>query len=161
LWPVEARRVRAGGPVVVVGSVVFYRWWNPSVVSLPAGSIGANDAITRLIDAAGQHPRRQHWIAVACVAANIATLGYYKYLDWTISLLNATGLLTLPAPHIAMPLGISLFTFTQIGYLIDCKQGVAKQRGLLNYLLFVTLFPHLIAGPILHNREMMPQFANP
>ena len=146
---------------LVAASFVFYGWWNPSFVPLLAGSIGANYAISRLIDGAGKHPRRQHWIVVGGVAANIATLGYYKYLDWTISLLNATGLLQLPAPHITMPLGISFFTFTQIGYLIDCKQGVAKQRGLLNYLLFVTFFPHLIAGPILHNREMMPQFANP
>ncbi|HET6306428.1 MAG TPA: MBOAT family O-acyltransferase, partial [Rhodopila sp.] len=62
---------------------------------------------------------------------------------------------------IVLPLGISFFTFTQIGYLVDTRQGVATDRGLLNYLLFVTFFPHLIAGPILHNREIMPQFAQP
>jgi alginate O-acetyltransferase complex protein AlgI len=62
-----------------------------------------------------------------------------------------------------MPLGISFFTFTltQIGYLIDCKQGLAKQRGLLNHLMFVTFFPHPIAGAILHNREMMSQVYDP
>jgi alginate O-acetyltransferase complex protein AlgI len=58
-----------------------------------------------------------------------------------------------------LPLGISFFTFTQIGYLVDVKQGAASKRGAINYALFVTFFPHLIAGPILHHREMMPQFA--
>ena len=66
----------------------------------------------------------------------------------------------MPFSDVILPLGISFFTFTQIGYLVDVKQGVAKDRGLLNYVLFVTFFPHLIAGPILHNREMMPQFAD-
>ena len=60
-----------------------------------------------------------------------------------------------------LPLGISFFTFTQIGYLLDCKAGVVKERSLLSYVLFVTFFPHLIAGPILHHKEMMPQFAQP
>ena len=64
-------------------------------------------------------------------------------------------------PVVPLPLGISFFTFTQLGFLVDVKQGVTKDRGFLNYLLFVTFFPHLIAGPILHNREMMPQFADP
>jgi len=64
-------------------------------------------------------------------------------------------------PGIVLPLGISFFTVTQLGYRIDCKQGVAKDRGFLNCLVFVTFFSHLIAGPILHNGEMMPQFTAP
>jgi D-alanyl-lipoteichoic acid acyltransferase DltB (MBOAT superfamily) len=62
---------------------------------------------------------------------------------------------------ILLPLGISFFTFTQIGYLVDCKGGIVKSSRLLDYCLFVTFFPHLIAGPILHHREILPQFANP
>ncbi len=61
---------------------------------------------------------------------------------------------------ILLPLGLSFFTFTQLGYLLDCQQGVAKENSFANYVLFVTFFPHLIAGPILHHREMMPQFAD-
>ena len=60
-----------------------------------------------------------------------------------------------------MPLGISFFSFTQIGYLIDCKAGITQDRNFLNYMLFVTFFPHLIAGPDLHNRDIMPQFGDP
>nr|WP_040462954.1 MBOAT family O-acyltransferase [Helicobacter bilis] len=62
--------------------------------------------------------------------------------------------------HIALPLGISFFTITQIAFLIDCFHGVVKERNPINYALFVTFFPHLIAGPILHHKEMMPQFAD-
>ena len=60
---------------------------------------------------------------------------------------------------IILPLGISFFTFTQIGFLLVCRGGIVKERSLLCYVLFVTFFPHLIAGPILHHKEMMPQFA--
>src|ERR1700753_3051699 len=60
---------------------------------------------------------------------------------------------------ILLPLGISFFTFTQISYLVDLAQGQAERQDLLSYVLFVTFFPHLIAGPILHHKEMMPQFA--
>ena len=60
--------------------------------------------------------------------------------------------------HIALPLGISFFTFTQIAYLVDVYKNIAEEYNILNYILFVTFFPHLIAGPIIHHKEMMPQF---
>ena len=60
--------------------------------------------------------------------------------------------------RVLLPLGISFFTFTQIGFLLDCKDGGIKDKSPINYLLFVTFFPHLIAGPILHHKEIMPQF---
>ena len=70
--------------------------------------------------------------------------------------------MTVPAGFAGpLPVGISFFTFTQLGYLMDCRHGIAKDRNLLDYVVFVTFFPHLIAGPILHNGEMMPQFADP
>jgi alginate O-acetyltransferase complex protein AlgI len=62
--------------------------------------------------------------------------------------------------QVVLPLGISFFTFTQMAYLVDCYRGEVKEYSLVNYALFVTFFPHLIAGPILHHREMMPQFAS-
>ena len=70
------------------------------------------------------------------------------------------GWIAADAGGVILPLGISFFTFTQIGYLVDCQQGLVRERGLPNYVLFVTFFPHLIAGPILHHREVMPQFAD-
>jgi D-alanyl-lipoteichoic acid acyltransferase DltB (MBOAT superfamily) len=146
---------------LVALSLVFYGWWNPTYVPLLLASISGNYLLSRLIYAWEKRPRRQAWTLALGVAANIGALGYYKYLGWLVSLLNATGAVRLPMPHIVLPLGISFFTFTQLGYLIDCRQGAAKDRGFLSYLVFVTFFPHLIAGPILHNREMMPQFSDP
>ena len=94
------------------------------------------------------------------IAGNLAALAYYKYLSAVIGFAALHFGLAIQPPVIVLPLGISFFTFTQTGYLIDCKQGVAKERNFMNYLLFVTFFPHLIAGPILHHQEIMPQFAD-
>jgi D-alanyl-lipoteichoic acid acyltransferase DltB (MBOAT superfamily) len=106
---------------------------------------------------------RPRW-RTACLSLTITidllVLCYYKYLTTIIHALTNLGLLHGAIPAIVLPLGISFFTFTQIGYLIDRHQGLVKERGFLNYLLFVTFFPHLIAGPILHHREIMPQFAD-
>jgi alginate O-acetyltransferase complex protein AlgI len=145
---------------LVVASLVFYAWWNPACVPILLVSIGGNYLLSRLILASAERPRRQQAFLIAGIAANLGALGYFKYLTWLIGLLNFAPFFHPRAPSIVLPLGISFFTFTQLGYLIDCKQGAARDRGLLNYLLFVTFFPHLIAGPILHHRDMMPQFAD-
>ena len=146
---------------LVAVSFVFYGWWNPAYVPLLALSMGGNYLLSLLIGTTERRPRLQTWVLALGVAANLGTLGYYKYLGWLVGLLNEAVGTHVPVLGIVLPLGISFFTFTQLGYLIDCKQGVAKDRGFLNYLVFVTFFPHLIAGPILHNGEMMPQFAAP
>ena len=146
---------------LVAVSFVFYGWWNPAYVPLLAISIGGNYLLSLLIGATERRPRLQAWVLALGVAGNLGALAYYKYLAWLIGLLNTAAGTHVGVAGIVLPLGISFFTFTQLGYLIDCKQGVAKDRGFLNYLVFVTFFPHLIAGPILHNGEMMPQFAAP
>jgi len=156
----QVGRVAAALWLVAV-SLVFYGWWNPPYVPLLALSIGGNYLLSRLLGATERRPQLQTWVLALGVTANLGALAYYKYLAWLIVLLNEAAGTRFAQPGIVLPLGISFFTFTQLGYLIDCKQGVAKDRGLLNYLVFVTFFPHLIAGPILHNGEMMPQFAAP
>jgi alginate O-acetyltransferase complex protein AlgI len=143
---------------LIVISVVFYGWWNPQFVILLLTSVSLNYIASELIFAAQRRPRLQAACLAGAIAANLTALIYYKYLASLIHAATGLGLLDSATPNIVLPLGISFFTFTQIGYLIDTKQGVAKERGLLNYVLFVTFFPHLIAGPILHNREIMPQF---
>ena len=96
-------------------------------------------------------------MALAC---NLAALFYYKYAYAVAASLLAHGVLrTSWMDNVLLPLGISFFTFTQIGFLIDCRGGSVRDRGLIDYILFVTFFPHLIAGPVLHHREIMPQFA--
>jgi alginate O-acetyltransferase complex protein AlgI len=153
-------RVRAALWLVAV-SFLFYGWWNPAYVPLLAISIGANYLLSLSIAATERRPRLQSWVLALGITANLGALCYYKYLAWLIGLLDTAAGLRVGVPGIVLPLGISFFTFTQVGYLIDCKQDAAKDRGFLDYLVFVTFFPHLIAGPILHNGEMMPQFGAP
>jgi alginate O-acetyltransferase complex protein AlgI len=67
---------------------------------------------------------------------------------------------SIPLINVALPIGISFFTFTQLAFLMDSYQGKVKERNFFQYALFVTFFPHLIAGPVLHHKQMMPQFAD-
>jgi alginate O-acetyltransferase complex protein AlgI len=146
---------------LIIASLVFYSWWDPRFLIILVVSVLFNFAMSEAIDAVTRWPRLQTLLLASVIAVNLAALVYYKYLFSLFGFLGELGLVHNEIGKIALPLGISFFTFTQIGYLIDVKQGVAKDRGLLNYVLFVTFFPHLIAGPILHNGEIMPQFADP
>ncbi len=94
------------------------------------------------------------------VIANLALLGYFKYTDFLIENYNLLTGSDVALLHIALPLAISFFTFQQIAYLVDSYQGQTKEYDFLTYALFVTFFPQLIAGPIVHHKEMMPQFAD-
>jgi alginate O-acetyltransferase complex protein AlgI len=146
---------------LALASLVFYGWWTPAFVPLLGISIAFNYAMSRLIGASAKRPRLQSQVLLSAVAANLGALIYYKYAAWLIGLIDASQWFGMHMQGIVLPLGISFFTFTQIGYLIDCRDGIAKDHDLLDYVAFVTFFPHLIAGPILHNGEMMPQYANP
>ena len=84
-------------------------------------------------------------ILAAAITGNLALLGYYKYADFFISNINLLGDNPMPLLHLALPLGISFFTFTQIAFLVDVHRKVAHEYSLVHYFLFVTYFPHLIA----------------
>jgi D-alanyl-lipoteichoic acid acyltransferase DltB (MBOAT superfamily) len=139
-------------------SLFFYGYWNPKYLFLLVGSIALNFAASRAIVAASSDRGKSAWLAIA-VTANLALLGWFKYLFPLLDFFHGTGWLARDYGHVLLPLGISFFTFTQIAYLIDLKQEMAEAQDLLSYVLFVTFFPHLIAGPIIHHSEMMPQFA--
>jgi len=94
------------------------------------------------------------------IIGNIGLLGYFKYADFFINNVNFVVGSKIPLLHLALPLAISFFTFQQIAYLVDSYRGETKEYDFLNYGVFVTFFPQLIAGPIVHHKEMMPQFAN-
>lgn len=143
-----------------LSSFVFYGWWNPAFLLLLTGSIAFNYALSLFLrDSESSPGEGQTWLLGVGIAANLALLAYYKYLFPLLGFLHHLGLNPTDFGSVILPIGISFFTFTQIGYLVDCRQGLVRERGLLNYVLFVTFFPHLIAGPILHHREIMPQFA--
>jgi len=151
----------AAGVWLIAASLVFYGWWNPAGVILLLISVCTNYAVARLILGSEPRPRLQSWIMVSGVGFNLAALFYYKYLVWIVSIAAHLVPVVHELDPIVLPLGISFFSFTQIGYLVDCKAGITRDRNFLNYMLFVTFFPHLIAGPILHNRDIMPQFGDP
>jgi D-alanyl-lipoteichoic acid acyltransferase DltB (MBOAT superfamily) len=149
---------RAAAAWLVAASFVFYGWWNPAAVPLLAASIACNYGIGRLLIACPERPRLQEWVLGCAIAGNLAALVWFKAVYGLRDMAGASDWLAAPP---VLPLGISFFTFTQILFLVDCRDGFAAHRGALDYGLFVSFFPHLIAGPILHHRDMMPQFADP
>lgn len=146
---------------LVVASMAFYGYWRLDFLPMLLISIAFNFSISVLLAKTENRPSLQNAILIFGIVADLAALFYFKYAVGLANFFGFQSLAGRPFWAIVLPLGISFFTFTQIGYLVDVKQGVAKTRDILSYVLFVTFFPHLIAGPILHNREMMPQFADP
>jgi len=154
--------VRAGtGPAIAwltLASLVFYAAWDWRFLGVLLPSILLNfligEAIRREAD-----PTRRKRIMIGGIVADLLALGVFKYTGFVLGTVNAAlGGPVVPVPLIELPLGISFFTFTQIAYLVDVARGKATERDPVAYGLFVTFFPHLIAGPILHHAEMMPQF---
>ncbi len=99
-------------------------------------------------------------ILIFGIIINLSLLGYFKYADFFIENFNLATSSNVNLLHLVLPLAISFFTFQQIAYLVDSYRGETKEYDFLNYALFVTFFPQLIAGPIVHHKEMMPQFAS-
>ena len=142
---------------LVVASLAFYGWWNPKFVALLLASIAFNYGAGIAIGRATGRRQAKTWL-VSALTANLVLLGVFKYANFFLSTLdNFTGARTL-LTDIVLPLGISFFTFTQITFLVDVYRGVAREYNIIHYALFVSYFPHLIAGPILHHKQMMPQF---
>jgi D-alanyl-lipoteichoic acid acyltransferase DltB (MBOAT superfamily) len=99
-------------------------------------------------------------ILIFGIIINIGLLAYFKYADFFIENFNMVTNLNIESLNLLLPLAISFFTFQQIAYLVDSYKKETKEYDFLNYALFVTFFPQLIAGPIVHHKEMMPQFSN-
>ena len=145
---------------LVSGSLFFYGWWNPLYLPLILTSALVNYAVGRRLSGPAPEWVTQRTLLIIGIAFNLSLLGYFKYTDFLIGNVNALFSTGVPLTRIALPLAISFFTFQQIAYLVDSYRYEAREYDLLNYLLFVTFFPQLIAGPIVHHREMMPQFAS-
>ncbi len=151
---------RAAAFWLVIASLVFYGDWRWQHVPLLVASVVANYlfgyGILRARAVGSPMARR---LLVVAIAANLAVLAYFKYANFLVRSVSAVSGLPLGTFDILLPLGISFFTFTQIAYLVDVHVGKVVERNPIHYALFVTYFPHLIAGPVLHHAEMMPQFA--
>ncbi len=145
-----------------LASLTFYAVWDVRFVLLLLASISFNYGAGYWIGLCRNAGTRQakHTL-VAAITANLLLLGYFKYTDFFLASANQLFGSHVPALDIILPLGISFFTFTQIAFLVDAYRGVAREYNFIHYLLFITYFPHLIAGPVLHHKQVMPQFANP
>ena len=145
--------------VLCAASLAFYAWWDWKDqgwrnLLLLVGSILVNFAAGALLR---RRPSRA--ALTAAVAANLAVLGYFKYANFALSNWAAVSGGSFVPLHIVLPLGVSFFTFTQIAFLVDCYRGLARELDLTRYVLFVSFFPHLIAGPIVHHSQLMPQLS--
>ena len=141
---------------LVLASLFFYSWWNPIYLPLILGSMTFNYVIGQRLT----HSHKPKLLLFFGIGVNLALLGYFKYADFFISNANFLFGTQIPLLHLVLPLAISFFTFQQIAYLVDSYHLETREYNFLNYALFVTFFPQLIAGPIVHHKEMMPQFAD-
>jgi D-alanyl-lipoteichoic acid acyltransferase DltB (MBOAT superfamily) len=159
LYLVLERRSPAGLSIgfLAIASLFFYSWWNPLYLPLLLGSIGFNFLLGIWVapDSKVKHRRA---LLIAGVAVNVGVLALFKYADFLVRSGNWLFSTNQPDLGILLPLAISFFTFQQIAFLVDSYEGTSE-RSFPAYCLFITFFPHLIAGPIVHHREMMPQFA--
>jgi len=138
-------------------SLFYYGWWSPKYLLLLLASKAFNFIVGRQLF---QLPKiKARPLLIFAIAANIALLVYFKYTGFIVENINELMSANIQIPKIVLPLAISFFTFQQIAYVIDIYQRKVAPHGLLEYVLFVTFFPPLIAGPIVHHNEMMPQFA--
>ncbi|WHH57504.1 MBOAT family O-acyltransferase [Petroclostridium sp. X23] len=144
---------------LVLSSLFYYSWWNVIYLPLMLSSIIINYGIGLLLSC-GHFKFNKKFVLFIGICINIGLLGYFKYADFFISNINSLTKSNIPFLNISFPLAISFFTFQQIAYIVDSYRKETSEFDFLNYALFVTFFPQLIAGPIVHHKEMMPQFGD-
>lgn len=157
-WLLQARNHNVASCWLVCCSLFFYGWWNPAYVPLILLSSAVNYAIGEKLSSGVKRQAVSKGLLAAGVTFNLLLLGYFKYTDFLIFNINAVFSSNIDALHIVLPLAISFFTFQQISFLVDSYKGITEEHSPLTYLLFVCFFPQLIAGPIVHHKQMMPQF---
>ena len=156
LYYVAAGSAPARHWVLIAASLFFYGWWDPRFIILVVSQITA----TWLLALAYERTGAKAWL-VTGVVLNLASLGTFKYLDFLLGSFEAASGVVLPRAHLILPIGISFFSFQLISYLVDRMRGEAPLYPFRPFALFVLVFPHVIAGPIVRHNELVPQFALP
>ncbi|MBP0000509.1 MAG: MBOAT family protein [Cyanobacteria bacterium SID2] len=144
---------------LVAASLFFYGWWNPPYLLLLLFSIGFNYSIGRVLSSDTMSSSHRKWVLFGGIATNLALIGYFKYANFFASIVNDLLGTSIDFGTIVLPLAISFFTFQQIAYLVDAYREETKEYNFLKYSLFVSFFPQLIAGPIVHHDDVIPQFS--
>jgi alginate O-acetyltransferase complex protein AlgI len=142
---------------LVLASLVYYAWWRPEYILLLLFSVSVNYGLGRLLIDCELSRSLSRVILTMGLAFNLCLLGFFKYAGFLVANVDATFGAAWPIPNILLPIGISFITFQKIAFLVDAYNGQVRNFTLLNYALFVTFFPQLIAGPITHHSEIMPQ----
>jgi len=140
--------------VLIGASLIFYGWWDARFVVLPVAQIAA----TWIIALAHERSGRNAFL-ITGIVINLASLGTFKYLDFVLLSIESASGIALPRAHLVLPIGISFFSFQLISYLVDRMRGNAPIYPFRAFALFVLLYPHLIAGPIVRHNELIPQLA--
>jgi D-alanyl-lipoteichoic acid acyltransferase DltB (MBOAT superfamily) len=147
---------------LVLASLFFYGWWNPAYLILIIASASFNywvgGRLRSVVKSGAQ--RKKGILLVFGISGNLAAIAYFKYANFFVDNANALLGTQIHLNTVILPLAISFFTFQQITYLVDSAKGIVKETSFLKYCLFVTFFPQLLAGPIVHHKEILPQFTN-
>jgi len=140
---------------LVAASIIFYSVWEIAFLPVLVGSVLVNFLLSRYML---QAPRLGRVLLILGVAGNLLLLGYFKYLNFFLENINVAFDSDIHWIEVVLPIGISFFTFQQIAFLVDTYRGETNEASFSRYALFVSFFPQLIAGPIVHHKEMMGQF---
>ena len=151
--PVHSGKTESAKMFLIAMSLWFYGYFNVSYLLIMVCSIGVNYMFHRALSR-----RPQKAVMIIAVAANLGVLFYFKYFDFFLETINAVFVTSVALRNILLPLGISFFTFQQISFVVDTYRGEVRNCSLVDYALFVSFFPQLIAGPIVNHSEMLPQF---
>ena len=142
---------------LVAASLVFYAWWRPEYLLLLLFSVAVNFGLGKLIIDGGLSRPRARAVLTVGIIFNLCLLGYFKYAGFFVANVDDFFGAQWVVPNIILPIGISFITFQKIAFLVDAYRGLVRNFTPLNYTFFVTFFPQLIAGPITHHSEIMPQ----
>ncbi|WP_419677750.1 MBOAT family O-acyltransferase [Aliarcobacter lanthieri] len=146
---------------LVFSSLFFYSWWNILYLPIILSSVLFNYVIGNILSTKEFNKSfSKKSVLIFGILVNLSLLGYFKYADFFIDNFNVISGSSINLLHLALPLALSFVTFQQIAFLVDSYKGYTKENDFINYSLFITFFPQLIAGPIVHHKEMMPQFAS-
>ena len=154
-----ARNIKTKNFILVVASLIFYSWGEPVWVILLIFSSILDYTVSQAIEKHRNQPITKFYLAVS-VIINLGLLAVFKYSGFFISTVNSVFGLSLPEPAFSLPIGISFYTFQTMSYSIDVYRGNVKaQKSFMNFLMFVSLFPQLIAGPIVRYSDIEDQIS--
>lgn len=146
---------------LALASIFFYAWWNWVYILLILAEVAFSFLVGRQLERTDINDRRRKLILSGAIAVILLVLGYFKYVNFFLGIINDLSGTQLTLGLIILPLGISFHTFQQIAYLVDAYKRHARHYGFADFCLFVTFFPQLVAGPIVHHYEAIPQIGDP